>query len=121
MIGANTYGLGGDGLAGINFAIGAPVVAAFMQVLADNGVDRNIITAPSNSNDPFAVVRGFYAALAQGRGDWAVRFIVPEKRETGNYKTEGMSNFWGNVDVPIQVTRRDAHSGRERDSGCVFL
>jgi hypothetical protein len=99
----NTYGLGGAGVAGLNFAIGSPVVSAFIQTVIDNGVGANVVTVPSSSNDPLSVVKGFYAALAQGNGNVAVQFITPAKQETGHYTAQGMSTFWGNVDTPIQI------------------
>jgi S1-C subfamily serine protease len=103
VIGVNTYGLGGAGVAGLNFAIGSPVVSAFIQTVIDNGVGANVVTVPSSSNDPLSVVKGFYAALAQGNGNVAVQFITPAKQETGHYTAQGMSTFWGNVDTPIQI------------------
>lgn len=49
------------------------------------------------------VVEKFYKALARGDGRAAVMFVVPEKRETGAYKSDGISKFYGNLIEPLNI------------------
>ncbi|HVW66725.1 MAG TPA: hypothetical protein VHA78_03245 [Candidatus Peribacteraceae bacterium] len=50
------------------------------------------------------VIMAFYDALTRGDGTTAVQFIVPEKQETGNYTSNGMSTYWSEVDIPLAIT-----------------
>ncbi len=45
-----------------------------------------------------AVVQAFYLALAEGHGEVAARFVVPEKRASGPLSARAMTSFYGQLD-----------------------
>lgn len=73
------------------------------------------ITAIAELSDPteasggaMAAVQSFYLALAEGDGDRAARFVVPEKRTAGPFSAHAISAFYGHLDEMLaleEVTR----------------
>jgi hypothetical protein len=49
------------------------------------------------------VVRQFYAALHNGQGDVASQLVVPEKRATGPFSADQLSQFYGHLNEPIAL------------------
>ncbi|MDO8468511.1 MAG: hypothetical protein Q7S29_02015 [Candidatus Peribacter sp.] len=56
----------------------------------------------SNEN---ATVHGFYTALSQGNGNLAVRYLMPEKREIGNFTSQGITNYYGGLEGRVSIDR----------------
>jgi hypothetical protein len=49
------------------------------------------------------VVTAFYTALGDANGARAVKFINPEKQETGNYTASGMTRFYSSLLSPLTI------------------
>ena len=49
------------------------------------------------------MVEKFYKAPAGGDGRAAVMFVLTEQRETGAYKSDGISKFYGNFTEPLNI------------------
>ena len=66
------------------------------------------VESVSKAGDAAAtVVRGFYGALAAGRGDRAAEFVVPERR-FGPFSPAAMTAFYGALPERLQVISLDA-------------
>lgn len=57
----------------------------------------------SEYGTPATVIRGFYAALAEGNGDLAALAVVPEKTVRGAFSPSEMNRFYGNLREPITL------------------
>jgi len=60
-----------------------------------------------------AAVQAFYLALAEGKGEEASRFVVPDKRASGPFSARALNSFYGlqHLDEPLglmEVKRSDA-------------
>ena len=76
----------------------APIVAfATAVVEADSDDDFN------EPGTPATTVRGFYLALEVGDGDTASQLVIPEKRNGGPFDAEALSEFYGNLRVPLEL------------------
>jgi hypothetical protein len=58
-------------------------------------------------------VQAFYLALGAGRGEEAVRFVVPEKRRSGPFSAEAITKFYGSLVKPLTVSDVAAVSENE--------
>lgn len=52
---------------------------------------------------PATVIRAFYAALGDGRGETASLLIVPEKRDVPAFSPSQLSRFYGSLRIPVSV------------------
>lgn len=64
---------------------------------------QSIARADAGPAPGAATVEGFYLSLAAGSGTEAVRFVVPEKRETGPLSASAISSFYGALSTPLRL------------------
>jgi hypothetical protein len=50
------------------------------------------------------VVRAFYEALGDGRGETATMMVVPEKRSKGPFAPDNLTRFYGRLKEPLRLT-----------------
>jgi hypothetical protein len=56
-------------------------------------------------------VRAFYKALGEGDGARAAAVVVPEGREAGPLSAGELTRLYGNLKVPLRITKLDPISG----------
>src|SRR6202040_3630539 len=71
-------------------------------LLPINSVDREADPTEAYGT-AMTTVQAFYLALAAGRGEEAVRFVVPEKRRSGPFSAKAITTFYGNLDEPLTL------------------
>jgi hypothetical protein len=49
------------------------------------------------------LVKSFYMALSDGNGELANSFLVPEKRNVGNFKTENIRSFYSQMKQKLEI------------------
>ena len=50
-----------------------------------------------------SIVNEFYGALSDGDGKKANNFIIPDKRNKGNFQEDNMSSFYGNMKQKLRI------------------
>lgn len=75
-------------------------------------VDRDVDPTEAYGT-AMTTVQAFYLALGAGRGEEAVRFVVPEKRHSGPFSAEAITKFYGNLVKPLAVSDVAAISENE--------
>lgn len=53
---------------------------------------------------PVSVATSFYQALSNADGELAASYVIPEKRGIGPFNEKNISNFYGNMRVPLRVS-----------------
>jgi hypothetical protein len=74
----------------------APLVASVSEITPFQELTREYGTAAT-------VVRAFYYALADGNGETAAQYIVPEKRNKFAYSPGAMTKFYGGLIEPLEL------------------
>jgi len=78
-------------------------------------VSNNDNKVSSISNNPSTqkegIANAFYSALSEGDGKKANTFIIPEKRNTGNFQEDKMSSFYGNMKHRLQILEISSTDG----------
>lgn len=58
----------------------------------------------ANKNELNAI-SNYYSAISQGNGELANKFLIPEKRNKGNYEVHSMSKFYGGLTDKLSLKR----------------
>ncbi|MER9740896.1 hypothetical protein [Mesorhizobium sp. M0187] len=74
----------------------APLLASAVEVSPTKDITEEYGTAATT-------VRAFYYALADGNGDQAAQYVIPEKRNRGPLSAAAMTAFYRNLKKPLQL------------------
>ncbi|TIP06453.1 MAG: hypothetical protein E5X72_01675 [Mesorhizobium sp.] len=74
----------------------APLLATAVDISSVEDITKEYGT-------PATTVRAFYYALADGNGDQAAQYVIPEKRNRGPLSAEAMTAFYRNLDRPLRL------------------
>jgi hypothetical protein len=95
-----------EGIARINKNLGRQYgidYASLTEVSSETTTNRNLkpTIVPETAD---TIVRKFYQALSIADGDTASSLVIPEKRGIGPFNEKNISNFFGNMKVPLSVS-----------------
>ncbi|RVA09904.1 hypothetical protein EN932_21180 [Mesorhizobium sp. M7A.F.Ca.US.002.01.1.1] len=74
----------------------APLLASALEISPTADITDEYGTAATT-------VRAFYYALADGNGDQAAQYVIPEKRNRGPLSASAISAFYSNLAKPLQL------------------
>ncbi|RWD01429.1 MAG: hypothetical protein EOS58_25485 [Mesorhizobium sp.] len=82
----------------------APLLASAVEVSLIEDITEEYGTAATT-------VRAFYYALADGNGDQAAKYIIPEKRKRGPLSAAAMTAFYRNLEKPLWLVSLEPRTG----------
>jgi Caspase domain len=77
------------------------VASVWLKEINPRQETSSVSSGPTGANDPAIAVKAFYGALSRADGKAAAALIVPEKRRTGPFSEDGITQFYSALRAPL--------------------